>query len=74
MGGIPDIRINGQSIQTIENIGVNGTGINFIGTKRIYDPNIKVIDVNNNQITQIADTRICWEIGDKILPIFTYFP
>ena len=58
MGGIPDIRINGQSIQTIENIGVNGTGIDFIGTKRIYNPNIKVIDVNNNQITQIADTRI----------------
>ena len=58
MGAIPDIRINGQSIQSIENIGVNGTGIDFIGTKRIYNPNIKVIDVNNNQITQIADTRI----------------
>ena len=50
MGGIPDIRINGQSIQ---NIGVNGTGIRFIGTQRIYNPNIKVVGTN-----AIADTRI----------------
>jgi len=50
VGGIPDIRINGQSIQ---NIGVNGTGIRFIGTQRIYNPNIKVVGTN-----AIADTRI----------------
>ena len=50
MGGIPDIRINGQSIQEI---GVNGTGINFIGTRQIYNPNIRVLGTN-----AIADTRI----------------
>ena len=50
MGGIPDIRINGQSIQEI---GVNGTGINFIGTRQIYNPNIRVLCTN-----AIADTRI----------------
>jgi len=50
MGGIPDIRINGQSIQ---NIGVNGTGIRFIGTQRIYNPNVKVLRTD-----QIADTRV----------------
>ena len=50
MGGIPDIRINGQSIQEI---GVNGTGIRFIGTQRIYNPNVKVLGTN-----AIAETRI----------------
>tara|TARA_E500000331_G_scaffold146493_1_gene142567 strand:- start:577 stop:1560 length:984 start_codon:yes stop_codon:yes gene_type:complete len=50
MGGIPDIRINGQSIQEI---GVNGTGIRFIGTRQIYNPNIRVLGTN-----AIADTRI----------------
>ena len=50
MGGIPDIRINGQSIQEI---GVNGTGINFIGTRQIYNPNIRVLGTN-----AIAGTRI----------------
>ena len=50
MGGIPDIRINGQSIQEI---GVNGTGIRFIGTRQIYSPNIRVLGTN-----AIADTRI----------------
>jgi len=50
MGGIPDIRINGQSIQEI---GVNGTGIRFIGTRQIYNPNIRVLRTNT-----IADTRI----------------
>jgi len=50
VGGIPDIRINGQSIQ---NIGVNGTGIRFIGTQRIYNPNVRVVGTN-----AIADTRI----------------
>ena len=50
MGGIPDIRINGQSIQEI---GVNGTGINFIGTRQIYNPNIRVLGTN-----AIADIRI----------------
>ena len=50
MGGIPDIRINGQSIQEI---GVNGTGINFIGTRQIYNPNIRVLGTS-----AIADTRI----------------
>ena len=58
MGGIPDIRINGQPVEVIEQIGVNGTGIPLIRNQRIYNPNIKVIDVNNNQINQIADTRI----------------
>ena len=43
MGGIPDIRINGQSIQEI---GVNGTGIRFIGTQQIYNPNIRVVGTN----------------------------
>ena len=50
MGGIPDIRINGQSIQEI---GVNGTGIPLIRNQRIYNPNVRVVYVN-----QIADTRI----------------
>ena len=50
MGNIPDIRINGQSIQEI---GVNGTGIRFIGTRQIYSPNIRVLGTN-----AIADTRI----------------
>ena len=50
MGGIPDIRINGQSIQEI---GVNGTGIRFIGTQQIYNPNVKVLGTN-----AIAETRI----------------
>ena len=50
MGNIPDIRINGQSIQEI---GVNGTGIKFIGTRQIYNPNIKVLGTD-----AIADTRI----------------
>ena len=50
MGGIPDIRVNGQSIQEI---GVNGTGIRFIGTRQIYNPNIRVLGTN-----AIADTRI----------------
>ena len=56
MGGIPDIRINGQSVEVIEQIGVNGTGIPLIRntqTQRIYNPNVRVVDVN-----QIADTRI----------------
>ena len=56
MGGIPDIRINGQSVETIEQIGVNGTGIPLIRTnniQRTYNPNVRVVDVN-----QIADTRI----------------
>ena len=53
MGGIPDIRINGQPVEVIEQIGVNGTGIPLIRNQRIYNPNIRVVDVN-----QIADTRI----------------
>ncbi len=56
MGGIPDIRINGQPVETIEQIGVNGTGIPLIRTnniQRTYNPNVRVVDVN-----QIADTRI----------------
>ena len=52
MGGIPDIRINGQSI---ENIGVNGTGIRFIGTQQIYNPNRIVLE-------EIPDRRI-WEVN-----------
>ena len=35
MGGIPDIRINGQSVEVIEQIGVNGTGIPLIRNQRI---------------------------------------
>ena len=56
MGGIPDIRINGQPVEIIEQIGVNGTGIPLIRTnniQRTYNPNVRVVDVN-----QIADTRI----------------
>jgi hypothetical protein len=56
MGGIPDIRINGQSVEVIEQIGVNGTGIPLIRNNNIqgiYNPNVRVVDVN-----QIADTRI----------------
>jgi len=59
MGGIPDIRINGQSI---ENIGVNGTGIRFIGTQQIYNPN-RII------LTEIPDKRI-WEVNPpQSLPV-----
>ena len=39
MGGIPDIRINGQSVEVIEQIGVNGTGIHLIRNNNMFNQN-----------------------------------